>query len=195
MRKYLLLPVLFTLLCSAVNAQKITAVVNYVLTNGAPDKTTIFYDGKTKLVWDDFQGRPDNSVDFAALTSSGLGFNMAFSSSSDGETMTINVFCGYSKPESWVKPDKKTDYLLNHEQHHFDLTYIYTQEFIRKLQTAEFTKKNYEKVISKTFNDCEKELEEEQSKYDGETHHSVIKDKQEEWNKKIEAELAALKTD
>jgi hypothetical protein len=194
MRKYLLLPVLFTLVFGAARAQKFTTVVNYVLTNGAPDKTTIFYDGKTKLVWDDFQGKPDNSVDFAALTSSGLGFNMEFNSSNDGETMVINVFCGYSKPESWVKPDKKTDYLLNHEQHHFDLTYIYTQEFIQKLRAADFTKKNYDKVINKTFIDCEKELEEEQTKYDDETHHSVIKDKQEAWNKKIEDELAALKT-
>jgi hypothetical protein len=194
MRKYFLLPALLILICCVVDAQKVSTVVNYILNNGPADKTAIYYDGKTKLVWDDFQGPPDNSVDFAALTSSGSGFNLAFQSDNNIMTMTINVFCDYSKPQSWVKPDKKTDYLLNHEQHHFDLTYIYTQRFIQKLRTANFTMKNYEKLIGDIYKDAEKELYEEQTKYDDETHHSVIKEKQEEWNKKIDDELAALKS-
>ena len=194
MRKYLFLSALFISMCSIVHAQKIAVTVNYILNNGPADKATIFYDGKTKLKWDDFQGQPDNSVDFAALTSSGSGFNLSFESGNNVMTMTINVFCDYSKPQSWVKPDKKTDYLLNHEQHHFDLTYIHTQRFIQKLRAANFTMKNYEKLIGEIYKDTEKELYEEQTKYDDETHHSVIKEKQEEWNKKIDEELAALKT-
>jgi hypothetical protein len=193
MRKYFLLPVLFILMCSVLQAQKVAVVVNYVTSNGPADNSTIFYDGKTKLVWDDFQGKPDNSVDFAALTSSGSGFNMSFQSANNVQTMTIDVYCDYSKPESWVKQDKRSDYLLNHEQHHFDLTYIYTQHFIKKLREADFTMKNYQKLIGNIYEDVEKELNAEQTKYDDETHHSIIKDKQEEWNKKIEDELAALK--
>ena len=194
MRKYFLLPVLFILVLTAAQAQKLSVVVNYVTANGPADKATIYYDGKTKLTWDDFQGKPDNSVDFAALTSSGFGMNLAFQSSNNVSTLVINVFCNYSKPESWVKPNLKTDYLLTHEQHHFDLTYIYTQQFIKKLQSADFTTKNYQKLMGSIYGDIAKGLENEQAKYDDETHHSIITAKQEEWNKKIDDELAALKT-
>ncbi|HMG84046.1 MAG TPA: hypothetical protein VK559_13485 [Ferruginibacter sp.] len=193
MRKYFLLPVLFILMFSAVHAQKLSVVVNYVTSNGPVDKSLIFYDGKTKLTWDDFQGKPDNSVDFAAQTSAGSGFNFEMHGGDDGATMITTVFCSFSKPESWVKADKESDYLLLHEQHHFDLAYIYTQLFIQKLKTADLTEKNYQKVIGKIFTDCQKGLDEEQAKYDDETQHSIIKAKQEEWNKKVDDELAALK--
>jgi hypothetical protein len=192
MRKYFLLAFLSLCMFSAAQAQKISVVVNYILSNGAPDGKSIFYDGKTKLIWDDFQGKPDNSVDFSALTSSGSGFNLEMHGGSGGSTMVVNVFCSYSKPDSWVKPDKKIPYLLVHEQHHFDLTYIYCQKFIKRLRAADITQKNYEKVIGNLYTDTQKELDEEQSKYDSETQHSIIKTKQEEWNKKIDDELAEL---
>ncbi|HTB53496.1 MAG TPA: hypothetical protein VK718_12055 [Ferruginibacter sp.] len=192
MYKYFLLSVLFISVFGVAQSQKLSVTVKYVTTHGPADKSTIYYDGQRKLTWDDFQGNPDNSVEYAALTSSGFGIDLEMHGNSSSASMTIIVFCTFSKPESWVKPDQKSDYILNHEQHHFDLTYIYTQRFVKKLQEANFTVKNYQDLIKRIYDDAERDLHDEQAKYDDETHHSVIKARQEEWNKKIDEELAAL---
>jgi hypothetical protein len=193
MYKYILFPILFILIVSAAQAQKLSVDVKYVTSNGKADNSIIYYNGENKLTWDDFQGPPDNSVAFAALTTSGIGINLVFHSTDNVATMEIDVDCTFSKPTSWVKADKKNDYILTHEKHHFDITYIYSQIFVKRLREADLTAKNYQSMIKKIYGDVMQELTDEQTKYDDETQHSLIVPKQEEWNKKVDDELAALK--
>ena len=194
MHKYLFLPVLFCLSVNLVTAQKLDVSVTYVTANGPSDNAIIYYKKDTKLSWDDFKGEPVESGAIAAITSSGFGFNLGFRNVGGVASMTINVYCDFSKNKSWVKPARKSDYILSHEQHHFDISYISARQFIKKLKTAEFTTTNYRPVIERVYTDCAKEMEVLQNQYDSETLNGQLQDKQQEWERKIDQKLLSLNT-
>jgi uncharacterized protein DUF922 len=183
---------LFILSISA-NAQKFDVAVNYVTTDGSHNPSRIFYDGKRNLNWDDFKATPCSDCIEAALTNSGMGFNFTFNSNGVKTTLVVNVYCDFDKSQSWVKPEGRNDYILKHEQEHYNISYICTMHFIDKLKNADITASNYNNVINKLYQESVQETKNMQDQYDTETNHSIIKDKQQEWNDKIDAEVQALK--
>lgn len=191
--KFSLLVFLF-LLNTAVYAQLSTSVewrtgVNY------ESGDTVFYDKARKLTWKDFKGLPDNKSIAAAITSSGFGFTLGMRSKNSKAVINILVNCFFNKERSWVKPGMANDYALLHEQHHFDITYIWTCSFIKKLRSAEFTMENYDQLLDKIYGECYDELGKMQNDYDGQTKNGQLKNIQAEWNIKIDKILVSLATD
>jgi hypothetical protein len=193
MQKITTLFILLFFICASSYAQKYTITVNYVKTDGNHDPSLIFYDENYKLKWDDFKATPCDDCIEAALTNAGSGFNFTFRSNGKKTSLEINVFCDFDKNRSWVRPIGHNDYILKHEQDHFDISYICTMHFVQRLKEADITASNYNEVLNKLYQQSVKEMKDMQDQYDDETNHSIIKDKQEEWNAKIEAELAELK--
>lgn len=197
-----LITIILFFITSISYSQSFKVVVNYVKNDGTVNNSNIYY-GTKKVSWLDFKGKPDYTVDFEALTYSELGMNYELTQVDSDYVLTINVYCDFSKKKSYVKPPKKhtgwKNYkfpqpamVLIHEQHHFDLTYIYTKRFIESLKLGNYTADNYESVLNSIYNNSVDNLNQEQTKYDAETKHSTIVEKQLEWNKKIDDELAAL---
>ena len=87
-----------------------------------------------------------------------------------------------------------SEYALLHEQHHYDITYINTCLFIKKLQEAQFNKGNFNQVVDKIHDECFEALENMQNEYDSQTLNGRIDRQQKIWNKKIDQQLAALIT-
>ena len=190
MKKYSIL--LCIIFFQTVNAQKLAVSAVYITNNSATNNAYISYTAERKLTWDDFKGKPDESINAAAITMSGFGFKLLFSSSGSNATLGISVYCNFSKKESWVKAGKKTVYILIHEQHHFDIAFISTMQFIQKLRTANFTTSDYNKEIEKIYKESELAMSKMQNEYDKDTKNSQLTDKQEEWNRKIEDQLLLL---
>lgn len=161
---------------------------------GANHGDTIYYDTGRKLVWNDFKGKPDNGSIAAAITSSGFGYACKMKVKNMKGGLSISVYCFYNKMLSWVKPGQASDYALLHEQHHFDITYIATCLFIKKLKAAVFTIENYQDQLDKIYNDSYNELEKMQNDYDGQTKNGRVKSIQAEWNNRIELQLASIAT-
>jgi hypothetical protein len=153
-------------------------------------KDTIYYNPSNKLDWDDFKGKADAKSVALAITSSGFGFTAGIQYRNGKGTLTINVYCYFSKYNSWVKEDKASDYALNHEQHHFDVSYIATCRFFEKLKAAKFTLANYDDLLNAIYNESTADLEKLQNEYDGQTRNGQLKNIQAEWNTKIEKMLA-----
>lgn len=155
---------------------------------------TIYYRNTQKLVWKDFKGTPEKGSDATAITSSGFGYT-AGAKYKDGKTdIAITVYCYFSKQNSWVLKGKETDYALNHEQHHFDVTYIVANAFFQKLKTAKFTWQNYNQLLDKIYTESMNELEKMQNTYDSETRNGRLTDVQSRWNKKIDDQVKLLPT-
>lgn len=153
---------------------------------------TIYYNPDRQLVWSDFKGRPDAASPAAAVTESGFGYKMSMNSYNSRTNVEITVFCYFNKKKSWVKKNMNTDYALLHEQHHFDITYINTCLFVKKLQEAQFNKGNYNYLVEKIHDECFAALSKMQDDYDGETSNGRITRMQKVWNKKIDDQLAGL---
>lgn len=192
MKKYFSLLIAPFIFSFAVVAQKLEVEVNYVTADATVTKPMIYYAPGTKLTWNDFKGKPLSGSQAAAITNAGIGFKMMFHSKDNVATLKITVDCNFSVADSWVKNGRKTSYILNHEQHHFDIAYLYAMQFVQNLKAAKYTMKDYSKIIERIYNQCQQDLTTMQNDYDTETKNSQLANEQELWNKKIDAKMDAF---
>jgi hypothetical protein len=136
-----------------------------------------------KLSWSDYKGNADPASGAAASTATYLGIDYNFGP----EGFSYKINCSFSKTKSWGL--HKNDHILGHEQGHFDIAEIFARKLNEKMKKYRFDKNNYKKDLKKIYEDILNEKEEMQNKYDEETNHSIIKDKQSEWLKKIQKML------
>lgn len=154
---------------------------------------TIYYDFNRSLKWTDFKGKPDNNYFAGAVTASGFAFDSQVDFDGTNIFLNIGVYTFFTKNDSWKKAGINSDYHLLHEQHHFDITRMGSQEFMDELKKARFTKDNYQKLLTSIFDKVYKENLDIQHLYDKETDHSINVAKQLEWNDKIAAEMQKIK--
>jgi hypothetical protein len=192
MAKYSLL--IFFLLAAYAASAQLNVNVQWQSIKPGYTGDSIYYDAGRKLTWVDFKGRPDAASVAGAVTESGFGYRMNMQSYNNRTSINITVFCYFNKNKSWVKKGMKTPYALEHEQHHYDITYINTCLFIQKLKEAKLTKANFVSVVEKIHDECFAALNKMQDDYDGETSNGRIEGVQFAWNKKIDEKLAALTT-
>ena len=189
--KYILFVMVFFTHQFTANAQIITTI-SWVEKSNANPADVIYYNANKKLVWADFKGTPGPPSVIAAITSSGFGYSAGMKSTNGKGEINVSVYCYFSKPNSWVRNGKTTAYILNHEQHHFDATYICTKKFIEKIRNTNITTTNMNDVLAKLYKECSAEMRKMQADYDGETMNGQFKDKQEKWNVFFDKKLALL---
>ena len=136
-----------------------------------------------KLTWNDYKASPDPESDAAASTTSYLGIEYNISSNS----FSYKIQSRFSKTRSWGL--YKTAYILSHEQGHFDIAEIFARKLNKKMSEYRFNKRNYQQELNKIYQDILDEKEKLQNDYDKETNHSINKEKQAEWLKKIKVLL------
>ena len=136
-----------------------------------------------RLDWDDFLCEPKLGTDAVASTSTSLGIAYQLT---NGE-LTYHITCYFNKEKSWGL--MKTDYILAHEQGHFDITEIFARKLHEALQNYQFNKRTFKKDISQIYQGIVKEKEDFQKKYDGETDHSRNRKMQYDWLDTIEQML------
>ncbi|MCW3118476.1 MAG: hypothetical protein JWM28_2558 [Chitinophagaceae bacterium] len=172
-KRSLIIPALVFLLPLIINAQQ--------------EEDLIKWSAGRKLKWQDYLAAPDSRSGAAASTSTQIGFEYHIRDSNP----TYVITCKFSKAKSWGR--YKNDYILSHEQGHFDIAEIFTRKFVKALREYSFDKNTYRNDLRKIYSDVMKEKERFQQDYDGETDYSRIKPKQEEWLKKIEKMLEQSK--
>ena len=187
--KYFLLPVLLFFSFGAF--AQFSSNVYWTEQTNMPPGETIYFTSSKALTWNDFKGRPDNSSVAAAITASGFGYKADFKSLGNKSQLNIAVYCYFSKKNSWVKPGKTTDYILTHEQHHFNISFLAANIFLEKLKTAGITKTNYNVLLPKLYNECVALMNKMQNEYDGQTKNGQLKDVQEQWNDYVTAKVKA----
>lgn len=141
------------------------------------------------LDYTDFMGKPQNGSE-VAMTSSGFYFNYQYNGKED---LTLELYATFDKSKSWFKPEGKVPEVLAHEQCHFDITELYVRQLRQQIAACHFKKKtDFDKPLTKMYNDCNKKCSQAQRDYDQQTRHGIETEKQQEWQQKIAKELAAL---
>src|SRR6476659_8430547 len=124
-----------------------------------------------RLTWDDYLAKPSSSTDAAAITSTALGVEYHLKNNA----LTYTITCRFSKTNSWGR--HKTDYILKHEQGHFDITELFARKLAKELREYKFNPHKYQDDVGKIYKKLMDEKEEYQNKYDKETDLSRNKDK------------------
>ncbi len=136
-----------------------------------------------KLTWEDFQGPVETTTGKAALTHSSI--HAQFGYNQDGLQFTIK--CQFDKNKSWGRI--KNDYILAHEQKHFDLTEVFARKLNKELKEYKFNNATVGDDINRIYQGMVNELTYTQQQYDKETDHSRNPPVQLEWNNRIDSLL------
>jgi hypothetical protein len=153
-------------------AQKLSAAL---LPLQPKEEELIDWDASRPLSWSDYKGRPDPESDAAASTTTYLAIEYKMR----GADFTYKVHSRFSCDKSWGL--HKTEYILSHEQGHFDIAEIYARVLHKKMSEYRFDKDSYKKDLKKIYEDVVKAKEDMQERYDKETNHSIYRAKQAEW--------------
>lgn len=137
-----------------------------------------------RLAWDDFLCEPKHGTDAVASTSTSLGISYQLS----GGQLGYHITCYFNKEKSWGL--LRTDYILAHEQGHFDITEVFARKLNEALQNYQFNRKTFKKDISQIYQSIVDEKEAYQKMYDEETDHSRNRTVQYDWLEKIDSLLA-----
>lgn len=159
---------------------------NYINCN--KNKEYIIWDENRKLEWKDFQSEDFAGMGVAATSSVKLRLDYQVLTS----VLWYSVQCLFFKKESSVGLGK-SDYILNHEQGHFDIGEIYARELRKEIQKIrnKINKKNSQKVDS-VYDVVNEMFVNEQSLYDKETKQSTDTLQQKIWHLKIKKRLDSL---
>ena len=180
---------LFCLLMVANASAQFESNIYWTEITNMPASETIYYTSSRPLNWSDFKGTPDNASPAAAITASGFGYKADFKSVGNKAQLNIGVYCYFNKKTSWVKPGKNTVYILNHEQQHFDISFITAGLFFQKIKTIGLNKENYKLLLPKIYNECVDIMNRMQKAYDGQTKNGQLKEEQAKWDSYISQQL------
>lgn len=163
--------------------EPVTSVTNDSTTL-AVSTDMIPWENDKRLIWEDFLCEPKVGTDAVASTSTSLGIAYQLN---DGE-LKYHITCYFNKEKSWGL--MKTDYILAHEQGHFDITEVFARRLNQALQNYQFNRKTFKKDIGQIYQAIVSQKEEYQKTYDGQTDHSRNRKVQYDWLEKIDSLLA-----
>ena len=172
-------------------ARGVTLVFENVGTGEESD--TVFYHPSRKLTWDDFQGdtnRPGSRYAAAVFSSLSYEGNSKMVGRYLQATIGLKVFM--VKSMSWGRSEAQNSYTLAHEQTHFDITRLMAERFKERLKSMDLTIEDYDSQIQYEFLEIFRAMNQEQEKYDAESHHGLNTTVQNDWNRKIQAEIARI---
>lgn len=141
-----------------------------------------------RLKWSDFEARPDHFTYMDATTESGI----VFSWSCDYQGFHLETYAMFDKAKSWVKKSEANDYLLAHEQAHFDITEIHARKLRQRFAEMISPCRKGRYAIQKAADVIYQESSDMQNLYDQQTNHSKNKLIQKRWLEKIAIELKRL---
>ncbi len=145
------------------------------------------------LVWADFRGTAPTSGMEGAQTAYGLFYGLRCTR----DVFQFQVTTGFLPRDSWVKPSvlasaDESQRTLAHEQTHFDLSEVYARRmrryFADLFRPCDQPLERWRTVAEK-FVDDESSA---QDRYDDETRHGLIADRQRRWTADVTEQLKAL---
>jgi len=174
-------------------ASTLLSFQNTPLPNNKNDKDVIHWKQGRKLLQSDFKAKNKRLYgDAAAITASAFGFSITDSNG----YITGSIFVQFYRNDSWWNPkykDNENRYeILAHEQLHFDICELFGRKLFKEVLDLKNKGRLNEETINKLNSKLEREYSQYQDKYDKETNHSINKEAQAKWNKKVENELRAL---
>lgn len=144
------------------------------------------------LTWEDFQGKADYKRGTVAVTSWLIDYTYNCQFQHCKYVITFNLRCLFDQKSSWrIRGDYYNEYVLRHEQLHFDIAELWTRKLSAAFRSTVYTA-NFKAQINDIYNKYLDECRKMQSKYDAETSHSENKNMQLRWQLFIYLELKNL---
>lgn len=173
---------------------KLTFVFCLLAAHAMFGQKIIWQEGQ-KLVWDNFKSPVNrrNNPDVAAYTNCGWEYSVV-KSSNPKSPVKIEIKTIFNEDKSWKDIKKINDYILLHEQKHFDIAEIFVRKFRRTVAEKIRNSGDYDRLFQSIYNTIYKGYKNFQMSYDKDTRHGMDEVKQAEYNAAISQELENLKS-
>ncbi|GAA4319897.1 hypothetical protein GCM10023115_46630 [Pontixanthobacter gangjinensis] len=143
------------------------------------------------MTWADFKAAPDYSISYSANTNSGISYSWNYSTATGEPVLEYEVFSNFYPKRSWVKGIENEEYLLAHEQLHFDISELHARKLRKAVEEYEIGR-NIRRDLRNIYDRIDKERVTMQNQFDRETSHSENRSAEMKWRKFIAAELKKL---
>jgi hypothetical protein len=137
------------------------------------------------LVWKDFKATTIASLPWSAVTCTNTEFNTRIQKTKETIKIKYTFKFYFNRKLSNKKRGVNSEYILQHEQIHFDIAWYHYQLFLKEIRATEFTIDNYNIICKQKFTAYVAAAEAMQNNYDTETNHSIDEVKQKEWDEKV----------
>ncbi|OLY94436.1 protein of unknown function [Cnuella takakiae] len=147
----------------------------------------------TKLAWSQFQNfttRPAFETEDAQIHSK-MGFsNIKLKSKGKSVGIAdIDIKLYLVSEECWVVTKEMSNYLLKHEQGHYDILALSARELYKKLLTlSALNTQQLQESVTQLSEKTQERVKKVDERYDQQTNHSRDKAAQQIWDQKIAAE-------
>ncbi len=142
-----------------------------------------------KLTWSDFKSPTANGSGFVASTSSGIAYSYSSFGDSNGNIeVNVKVTCNFYPNRSWYSKKDASDYILKHEQTHFDISELHARKLRKMIEETKFSDE-MNSELEKLFYKIDEERVDMQKKFDRESEHSKIPEKELEWENYVAQQL------
>lgn len=155
----------------------------------------IFWQEGQKLDWSNFKSSVNrrNNPDVAAYTNCGWEYSVV-KSSNPKSPVKIEIKTVFHEEKSWKDVKKINDYILLHEQKHFDIAELFVRKFRKAIDEKVRTSGDYDRLFKSIYSDISNQYKNFQMSYDKDTRHGMDKEKQAAYNAAISTELENLKS-
>lgn len=153
----------------------------------------ILWSENKKLVWDNFKSTVNRHgrTDVVAYTNCGIQYEVV-KSSEPKVPVKLTIQAVFTEDKSWKDVKRITDYVLVHEQKHFDIAEVYARKLRKEVSEKVRTSGEFNKYFQAIYLKTLKDYQNFQVTYDKETQHGINKEKQAEYNQIISTELENL---
>ena len=153
------------------------------------NEETLSWQEDLKLSWEDFKGNKNLESDAVAVTASGITFSYsvrkAYTRIVD---FKASVEAHFYPEKSWVVKERADDYVLAHEQLHFDITELHVRKLRKQIDGVRVSQ-NLDQILNALHQNINKALTDMQNQYDADTNNSMDKNAQAKWLTFIRNEL------
>lgn len=155
----------------------------------------IIWQQDQKLAWDHFKSSVNrrNNPDVAAYTNCGWEYSVV-KSSDPKSPVKIEIKAIFNEEKSWKDIKKINDYILLHEQKHFDIAELFVRKFRKSVAEKIRNSGDYDRLFKSIYNSVYNEYKSFQMAYDRDTRHGTDEVKQAEYNAAISQELENIKS-
>lgn len=148
---------------------------------------TIVWKKDSLLSQNDFKGKGHGRSGAAGYTTSSI---FIYTNEVNGQ-LVFEVQALFIKSKSFLV--ENSEYVLRHEQLHFDITELYARKLRKMVSDKDFRKvSNMQSVIQNMYSKIVEQWQKDEQRYDDETTHGINAARQKEWVDNIHAQLAAF---
>ncbi len=155
------------------------------------EEEKIAWDADRPLTWEDFRGMPNRADNFVASTNSGVSFSFSYREQNGIADVKYTVTSNFYPDLSWYRPERVTQYILEHEQTHFDISELHARK-LRKALSGVTHDRDFKEKAEEIYNRLEDERRTMQTQYDKESDHSNIDEAEFKWRQYVAQQLELL---